>query len=453
MSGPPVQRKATDPQLRCAEKADVEHYGNVVGWCIFCQEPVHEKDLTIWSRGSDIPLCCECRVPTEWRDAFLKEGQPAMSVYICLKAKRECTLEFRKKREERLLCLSHGIVQKYANTLNSNSKVHEALQGKLKWSLRENETASVCSADEDDAEAQAAAEDGAAEDGAAAHEEAAPGNGEAEAQAGEEEGEEDNIHSEASSEDLYPDPFAMHRAELISESKGARNDPHVLRMEAKKSEDAAKAEDEAKKEAFKEDKLLTVRNYLFMSNLPDSDYDRIIFAELETPGYKLGVDDGAGSFVSEPWLVKISDDEEAREEEAIEKKNDTDLIKVAEEQAGAAQLAFPLASFTPWTPENIKLATTRMMDSINSKQGVHREDVLEMCSSDSDTYKSIWAEKQGKHCRPWSPSLSNSVAVLAAHEDPPRADPHSPLACPRVLLSSKVVTRTGDSPDRSTRTR
>jgi hypothetical protein len=430
MSGPPVQRKATDPQLRCAEKADVEHYGNVVGWCIFCQEPVHEKDLTIWSRGSDIPLCCERRVPTEWRDAFLNEGQPAMSVYICLKAKRDCTLEFRKKREERLLCLSHGIVQKYANTLNSNSKVHEALQGKLKWSLRENETASVCSADEDDAEAQAAAEDGAAEDGAAAHEEAAPGNGEAEAQAGEEEGEEDNIRSDVSSEDLYPDPFA-----------------------AKKSEDAAKAEDEAKKEAFKEDKLLTVRNYLFMSNLPDSDYDRIIFAELETPGYKLGVDDGAGSFVSEPWLVKISDDEEAREEEAIEKKNDTDLIKVAEEQAGAAQLAFPLASFTPWTPENIKLATTRMMDSINSKQGVHREDVLEMCSSDSDTYKSIWAENQGKHCRPWSPSLSNSVAVLAAHEDPPRADPHSPLACPRVLLSSKVVTRTGDSPDRSTRTR
>ena len=131
-----MQRKATDPQLRCADKADVEQFGNVVGWCIFCQEPVHEKDLTIWSRGSDMPLCCERKVPTEWRDAFLNEGQPATSVYICLKAKRDCTREFRKKRDERLLCLSHGIVQKYANTLNSNSKVSEALQGKLNWSLR-----------------------------------------------------------------------------------------------------------------------------------------------------------------------------------------------------------------------------------------------------------------------------------------------------------------------------
>jgi hypothetical protein len=336
-----------------------------------------------------------------------------------------------------MLCLSHGIVEKYANTLNSNSKVFEALHGKLKKSLTEDEIASECSAEEGEAEAQAAEEGEAAATAAEEGEAAATAAAEkGEAEEGEPEAhaaEEDNGQSDASDEEPVErreatenDPFAGRRAALNSESKSTGNDPHVLRKEARKSEEAMKAEEEAKKEASK----------------------------TETPGNKLGVDDGAVTFVSAPWQEKISDDEEAREEEAKEKKNVTeDLIKVAEKQAGAAQLAFPLASFTPWTPENIKLATVRMMDAINSKQGVHREDVLEMCSSNSFTYRSIWAENQGKHCLPWSPSLSNSVAVLAAHEDPPQADPHSPLACPRVLLSSKVVMHMSDSPVRSTRAR
>jgi hypothetical protein len=149
----------------------------------------------------------------------------------------------------------------------------------------------------------------------------------------------------------------------------------------------------------------------------------------------------------------------AMEEPRDEAKQETPLEDLAEQHATKAAAAAKgtsalLAQPGPhgWTTASIRNAAAEEMNAILAKEGISKDDIIELCSSGSrGTYADIWAENQGKHCSPWVPSLSASIAVSAgvlidgysltvlSREDQLQEDRHSASAVPRVLISSKVV--------------
>ena len=58
--------------LKAPTAAELEEFGPLRGYCVLCQEAVHDKDLCFntTTRGHQKPLCSEREVPHEWQGEF-----------------------------------------------------------------------------------------------------------------------------------------------------------------------------------------------------------------------------------------------------------------------------------------------------------------------------------------------------------------------------------------------
>jgi hypothetical protein len=459
--------------LKAVTAEEEAQFGPLVGHCVLCQEPVHAWDLLFDPTGfQNKPLCAEREVPDQWQAPF--KGKSC--VFLCSRKPMACTKAFVEKLNSGTLVSSHGFDLKYAASLDTNQKVLRALKGQEDVPDLEDEAAPA-------AEPPAAAYDQERvnEESAimspekfskglqkALHKEKDSEKKKDEEKTEEKEDEEQDKKSEPSAAAPAPaEPEAEAAPAAAAAAVELEQYGPQLREEAgdAPAEEEAEADEEAAAEqevieTFEETRPTVEKERgapaegEAATEEPEAKLQEVALVEgerreevpkgkpnaeakPETPVEAVGADGGALKSLSPPLPSQpLSTTEPPKL-----------LEDLAQQQATKAAAAAKASSalLTQWTTMSIRRSSMEEMNAIITKEGVTKEDVVELCSSGSHgTYADVWAQNQGKHCSSWVPSLSSSIAVPAvcsvlSDDEQRQEDRHAPSAIPRVIISSKVM--------------
>jgi hypothetical protein len=455
---------ATQPTLPEPSADDVKEYGAVLGHCVLCQEPVHAQDLSM--EDGQKPLCCQREVSEEWVPAFNNEK----SVFICTRAPSKCTSKYSSKRDDGSLVISFGIAQEFRATLNTQPLVMDAIKGKLDISetvevvIKEADV-KVAAAEDEESPTPAATEEAEAKD-VQSPDTTTPHSAVPAQPAGNSSEEPVQVSSDGDGTDAAKD--ASHADTNVEPTDVEPTDVEQTNVTPPPS-----------LETPQDVKPINLHGMPAPTSVPHPAFavgDRIFWYQAlhREDGEWAGQEARYGSvqLIEGSSVGALQDGKDPEEGFEMIAMSEVKLHREASSEPGVAAALKPivleniaveaakaairtappaaaLSVVKSWTPQSIKDFTIAEMGSIINKEGIHKEDVLEQCSSGSANFALIWAEKQGKIYPPWSPSLSSSVAVLACREDPLVADRHSSEACPRILLSSKVVLPTKETKSRT----